>query len=78
MVDGAGTNTGASKLDLVCQDGQFVSVKDQEAFSVEEATCSRKQEPRLVRNTETCSAVGADGRKDGEQKLFFSGGNLIA
>ena len=71
VVDGSGTDTGASKLGLVCQDGKFVSVKDQAAFSVEEATCSRKQEPRLVRNQNGCSAVGADGRKDGEEKRFI-------
>ena len=29
VVDGAGTDTGASKLGLICQDGKFVSVKDQ-------------------------------------------------
>ena len=40
-------------------------------FSVEEATCSRKQEPRLVRTPQTCSTVGADGRKDGEEKKFI-------
>ena len=40
-------------------------------FSVEEATCSRKQEPRLVRTPQTCSTVGADGRKDGEEQKFF-------
>ena len=70
-MDGAGTDTGASKLGLICQDGEFVSVKDQAAFSVEDATCSRRQEPRLVRNPEVCSAVGADGRKDGEEKKFL-------
>ena len=71
VVDGSGADTGSSKLGLVCQDGKFVSVKDQAAFSVEEATCSRKQEPRLVRNPQSCSAVGADGRKDGEEKRFI-------
>ena len=28
MVDGTGTDTGASKFGLICQDGKFVSVKD--------------------------------------------------
>lgn len=69
-MDGAGTDTGSSKFGLICQDGNFVSVKDQSVFSVEDATCSRRQEPRLVRNPETCSAVGADGRKEGEEKKF--------
>ena len=43
----------------------------QATFSVEDATCSRKQEPRLVRNPDTCSTVGADGRKDGEKRKFI-------
>ena len=29
------------------------------------ASCSRKQEPRLVRSEELCSDVGADGRTTG-------------
>ena len=36
---------------------------------VEATTCSRKQEPRLVREQEECSAVGADGRSDDLSQL---------
>ena len=34
-------------------------------MSVEGASCSRRQEPRLIRTEEKCSEVGADGRTDG-------------
>ena len=37
----------------------------QSLFTVEDASCSRKQEPRLTRVSEECSKVGADGRTDG-------------
>ena len=39
------------------------------SVEVETTTCSRKQEPRLVREQEECSAVGADGRSDDLSQL---------
>ena len=36
---------------------------------MEATSCSRKQEPRLVREQEECSAVGADGRSDDLSQL---------
>ena len=65
MVTGDQVDTGASVLSLRCQDNKFVSVSDGSEVSVESATCSRKQEPRLVRDAQVCSDVGADGRVTG-------------
>ena len=67
--DSDGNDTGASKLTLECQGGQFVAVEDGRPVLVEATTCSRKQEPRLVREQEECSAVGADGRSDDLSQL---------
>merc|ERR1719322_2157249 len=62
VVDGDGVDTGASKLSLKCSEGQFLNLQTLTPVSVETATCSRKQEARLVRDNQVCSDVGADGR----------------
>ena len=63
----SGQDSEQSRLSLVCSGGEFVEVGGQGSVSVAGASCSRKQEPRLLRSSELCSEVGADGRTTGEE-----------
>merc|ERR1712121_7380 len=48
---------------LSCSRGKFQVKGTKEKINVEEASCNRKQEPRLSLVKEQCSPVGADGRR---------------
>eukprot|EP00088_Acartia_fossae_P004726 TRINITY_DN12039_c0_g1_i1.p1 TRINITY_DN12039_c0_g1~~TRINITY_DN12039_c0_g1_i1.p1 ORF type:complete len:466 (+),score=83.33 TRINITY_DN12039_c0_g1_i1:41-1438(+) len=65
-----GTNLpSASSVELTCKDGDFVTA-DNKKVSVEKATCSRRQEPRLLKTQEECSSIGGDGRTSDFADLF--------
>ena len=53
-----------SKVALTCNSGEFFVSGSDEKIVVENASCNRKQEPRLTRTQEQCASVGSDGRID--------------
>ena len=65
-IDGIGKNLKEKSVALTCTGGHFLMTipnsKRTKRIQVEETTCSRKLEPRLVRFKEQCSLVGTDGR----------------
>ena len=65
-IGGIGKNLKEKSVALTCTGGHFLMTipnsKRTKRIQVEKATCSRKQEPRLVRSQEQCSPVGTDGR----------------
>merc|ERR1712002_190777 len=52
-----------SSVIVSCSHGKFQVKGTKEKINVEEASCNRKQEPRLSLVKEQCSPVGADGRR---------------
>jgi len=58
-----------SSVPLKCWRGSFRLKGSSEKINVEEASCSRKQEPRLIRSQEKCSRVGSDGRRKNLKSL---------
>lgn len=59
-----------SSVTLTCSGGKFTVTGTSEQFSVESATCNKKQEPRLVRSQEQCAPIGTDGRTDNLESLW--------
>jgi len=58
------TTVMESSVGLTCLGGTFKVSGTSEEIEVAKTTCNRKQEPRLVRKKEQCSAVGSDGRTE--------------
>merc|ERR1719334_447605 len=56
-------------IELSCNKKKFVKLGETRGFNVERASCSQKQEPRLVRTQKECAPLGSDGRTKGLDSL---------
>ena len=51
-----------SSLFVTCTNNHFLMKDCRKRISIEETTCSQKQEPLIIRSSSQCSPIGVDGR----------------